>query len=198
MQKPTGYDEAQASGGFIPVELGGHTAVIKQASEKESSTGKPMVVVLFDFDHADKQPNYFTDMFNNFDREPKKWPFSGSKYIMVQDYNDPKKTSRNFKSFITTVEKSNNVKVTWGGANWGKQFVGKKIGVVYGEEEQEYDGNVSTRRVPKWFCLYEKAKDASIPAPKLLPNRAPAAGSTDSEIDGFLSLPENTEEEIPF
>ena len=196
MQKPTVYDEAKA--GFEAVNLGGHYAVIKQVSEKNSSTGKPMIVVLFDFDQNDPQKGYFTDMFNSFDKEPKKWPFAGSKYIMVQDYQDPSKTSRNFKSFVTTVEKSNNVKVAWGGANWGKQFIGKKIGVVYGEEEQEYNGETSMRRVPKWFCLYEKAKDASIPAPKLLPAKAPAASSTDSEIDGFLSLPENTEEEIPF
>lgn len=197
MQKPTGYDEAQA-GGFTPVELGGHTAVIKQVSEKDSSTGKPMIVVLFDFDQADKQAGYFNEMYQGYDREPKKWPFAGSKYIMVQDYQDPRKTSRNFKSFVTTIEKSNNMKVAWGGASWGKQFVGKKIGVVYGEEEQEYDGRVTMRHVPKWFCLYEKAKDASIPAPKLLPKPAAPAGSTDGEIDGFLSIPDGTEEEIPF
>lgn len=197
MNKPTGYDEASA-GGFTPVELGGHYGVIKQVSEKDSSTGKPMIVVLFDFDKNDAQPGYFSDLFNSFDREPKKWPFQGSKYIMVQDYNDAKKTSRNFKAFVTTVEKSNNMKISWGGSNWGKQFVGKKIGIVYGEEEQEYNGERSMRRVPKWFCLYEKAKDASIPAPKYLQSAAPAAGSTDSEIDGFLNIPEGMEEEIPF
>lgn len=197
MQKPTGYDEANA-GGFTPVELGGHTAVIKQVSEKESSTGKAMIVVLFDFDQADKQKGYFNEIYQSYDNESKKWPFTGSKYIMVHDYNDPKKTSRNFKSFITTVEKSNNVKVTWGGANWGKQFVGKKIGVVYGAEEHEYDGRITTRHVPKWFCMYEKAKDASIPAPKLLPKPAAPAETLDSEIDGFLSIPDGTEEEIPF
>ena len=49
MKKPDGYDEAKASGEFTPVKDGGHYAVIKQVSERQSSTGKDMVVVLFDF-----------------------------------------------------------------------------------------------------------------------------------------------------
>lgn len=195
MNKPIGFDEATTGG---EIELGGHYAVIKQVSEKESSTGKPMIVVLFDFDKNDAQPDYFSNQFNRYDKEPKKWPYPGSKYIMVQDYEDARKTSSAFKSFITTVERSNGCKVSWGGSNWGKQFVGKKIGVVFGLVEEEYNGETSMRRNPRWFCSYEKAKDAGVPNPKYQKAKAPAAGSTESEIDGFLNLPDNAEEEIPF
>ena len=75
MKKPDGYDEAKASGEFTPVKDGGHYAVIKQVSERQSSTGKDMVVVLFDFCEPDTQTGYFADMFNNSDKEDKKWPF---------------------------------------------------------------------------------------------------------------------------
>ena len=30
MQKPSGYDEVQTGGDFIPINLGGHTAVVKR------------------------------------------------------------------------------------------------------------------------------------------------------------------------
>ena len=49
MKKPNNYEETQAQGEFTPVELGGHHLVIKQVNEKKSSTGKDMLVVLFDF-----------------------------------------------------------------------------------------------------------------------------------------------------
>lgn len=41
MQKPNDYDNTQAQGEYIPVELGGHKLVIKQVTETTSKTGKP-------------------------------------------------------------------------------------------------------------------------------------------------------------
>lgn len=201
MQKPSGYDEAQASGEFTPIELGGHYAVIKQVSETQSKTGRDMIVVLFDFVKPDKQAGYFAKQFNDDDRENKKWPFSGSKYIMVQDYNDQNKTSRAFKTFCTCIEKSNNYSIAWGGNVWAQQFKGKTIGVVFGEEESEYDGKINMRRIPKWFCKTDAVKDAAIPQPKYINGVSPAvqAGETKTEnVDGFLSIPDGIDEEIPF
>ena len=201
MNKPSGYDEARTSGEFTPVELGGHYAVIKQVSETQSSTGKDMVVVLFDFSDQDKQNGYFLRAFNDDTRDPKKWPFAGSKYILVADYNDPKKTSRNFKTFCTCVEKSNDYTIQWGGKNWAQQFKGKKIGVVFGEEESEFDGRISMRRVPKWFCRWDAVKDAETPKPKYINGVGPAqpkASAPATDENGFVSIPEGADDEIPF
>lgn len=65
MNKPNNYDKTQANGDFTPVELGGHKLVIKQVNETQSGTGKPMIVVLFDFADDDKQPGYFWNQFAN-------------------------------------------------------------------------------------------------------------------------------------
>lgn len=198
MQKPSGYDEASSQIGFIPVALGGHTAQIKQVTETTSSTGKPMVVVLFDFVAPDQQAGYFTSQYKSDTREEKKWPFSGTRYIMVEDYADSSKTSRNFKNFITAVEESNGYEVKWGGANWAVQFKGKKIGVVYGEEEHEYDGKTSMRPVVKYFCDAKKAKDEKAPAPKYLKKKAASSTSTVQHGDDFMNIPDDADEEIPF
>lgn len=201
MQKPTGYDEAQVSGEFTPVELGGHCAVIKQVSERDSSTGKPMIVVLFDFILPDKQAGYFTSQFDADTREPKKWPYNGSMYIMVNDYNDPKKTSRQFKTFCSCAERSNDFQIKWGGSSWAQQFKGKKIGVVYGEVENEYDGKITMRHQPRWFCTWDAAPGAKIPATKYLNGVGPAkpVNKPEEVEDGFLNIPtEVDEDEIPF
>lgn len=203
MNKPQGYDDVRAAGEFTPVELGGHYAVIKQVSETKSSTGKNMIVVLFDFDANDKQAGYFKKQFDEDTRPERKWPFAGSKYIMVYDYQDPGKTSRNFKTFCTCAQKSNNFEIDWNsGTAWGKQFVGKKIGVVYGEEESEWDGRVRMRRVPKWFCTADKVAEATVPEPKYLKGKTqtakPGTTITNVDADGFMNIPNGIEDEIPF
>lgn len=193
MNKPTGYDEARESGTFTPVELGGHYAIIKQVTEKQTSTNKPMIVVLFDFAPEDKQPGYFVDSFESDLREDKKWPFAGSKYIMVQDYQDASKTSRQFKTFCSCIEKSNGMTIKWGGSDWGKQFKGKKIGVIYGEEEHEYDGETSMRRLPKFFCTVDRVATATVPPAKYLVRDASATPT--KTIEGVTVIPDD---EIPF
>lgn len=192
MKKPNGYDEAREAGEYTPVELGGHYAVVKQVTETQSRSGKDMIVVLFDFDKNDVQPDYFLKAFEDDTREEKKWPFNGSKYIMVLDYKDETKTSRNFKTFCSCIEKSNNMDIAWGGSNWSKQFNGKKIGVVFGEEEQEYNGELHMRRLPRYFCRTEKVADASIPdAIYINDKKQPEAQTAPA---GFTIA----EEEIPF
>mgnify|MGYP007022367938 CR=1 FL=1 len=192
MQKPTGYDEAKASGEYTPVELGGHYAVIKQVSEKTTSAGTEMIVVVLDFAGNDKQPEYHSKAFQADDREDKKWPYNGTKWIFVNDMGDRTKTSRQFKTFCTCVEKSNNFTISWGGESWAQQFKGKQIGTVFGEEEQEYDGNVSMRRLPKWFCTVDAVKDAKIPEPKYRPHLAQPADNS------FIQVPDTMEDSIPF
>lgn len=198
MKKPNGYDDAREIGSFIPVDLGGHYAVIKQVTEKDSQTGKEMIVVLFDFCKPDKQPDYFSNAFREDNREDKKWPYNGSKYIMVHDYQDSSKTSRQFKTFCTCVEKSNNFDITWGGSDWGKQFKGKKIGIVFGEEEHEYEGKISMRRVPKWFVRFDKVAEAEAPAPKYIDGAGPKQAQKESTDSEFMTIPEGADDEIPF
>lgn len=198
MQKPAGYDDAQAQGEFTPVELGGHYAIIKQVSETKASTRKDMIVVLIDFASNDKQAGYFGKLFAGDSRDDKKWPFAGTKYVMVNDYNDTNKTSRAFKTFCTCFEKSNGCKVQWGGADWGKQFRGKKIGVVYGEEEHEWDGRTTMRHVLRWFCGTDAVEGANIPEPKYLNKAAAATAPAAAGNDGFMNIPDGADEEIPF
>lgn len=199
MQKPNGYDNARVAGEFTPVTLGGHYAVIKQVSETKTKTNKDMIVVLWDFVGPDPQEGYFKKEFENDTRDGKKWPFTGTKYIMVNDYNDPKKTSRAFKTFCAMFEKSNGCEVQWDIADWGKQFKGKRIGVIYGQEEYEWDGRTGMRNTPFYFCQFDKAGDSGIPEPKHLRRKtssAPAAPT--SQNNDWMTIPDEADEEIPF
>lgn len=192
MNKPSGYDEVKVGGDFTPIELGGHHLVIKGVREEKSKTGKDMIVVAFDTAKNDKQPEYFSDLFEKDIRPDKKWPNNGTQYILTMDSQDSSKTSRSFKSFITSFEKSNDCEAVWG-EKFCAQFKGKKIGGVFGLVEEEYNGEVKQRHKLRWFCEDARADEANVPEAKLLnkPVKAPAD-------NGFVNVPDGVAEEIPF
>lgn len=193
MNKPNNYDTTRSGGEFTPVELGGHRAIIKQVEETTSKSGKDMVVVSIDFAAEDAQPKYFEEQYRNDTRDPKKWPFQAVQYIVTED-NDGN-TSRNFKSFCTSFEASNNTQIKWGGNNWPQQFKNRRIGVVFGEVEEEYNGEIRTRRRIRWFCDDSKAAEQDIPKKQLYKGARPAATASS---DDWMQIPDTSEDELPF
>ena len=200
MLKPNDYDNTQAQGEYIPVELGGHKLVIKRVTETVSKTGKPMIRVEFDFALDDKQPRYFTEQFKNDIRPDRKWPNQATKYILTED--DSGNCNRSFKAFIACVEHSNTGFTTQWGDNFGMQFQNKKIGGVFGEQIDYYNGREITKRVMRWFVSLDKVATATIPeknetqAYKNHMNGY-AAGATPAG-DGFMNIPDGIDEELPF
>lgn len=195
MQKPSNYDETQAQGEFVPVELGGHILVIKQVEEMKSRTGKNMLKISFDFADGDVQPGYFAKMFRDDIRPDKKWPFGGTTYMLTED-NDGN-CSRQLKTFTTSVEKSNpGFEINWGD-KFAECFKNKLVGGVFGIVEDEYDGKITRKRPLRWLRSVDGVLDAEIPEEKLLApsmnNHVPAPSS-----DGFLNMPDGIDEELPF
>lgn len=164
MKKPADYDTAQG-GSFEKVNLGGHFATVLKVQETQSKSGKDMIIVAIDFDGSDKQAGYFKKQFDADTRADKKWPYQAVNYIMVYDYQDDSKTNRAFKAFVTSVEDSNGFKIDWT-KDFASQFKGKKVGVVYGDVEGEYNGEIKTRPEIRWFCDYARVLAQKVPALK--------------------------------
>lgn len=199
MNKPNEFDNTPVAGGYIPPELGGHTCVIKQVNERKNKNGGDMIVVLLDFDANDKQPGYFMEAFQKDVRPEKKYPNDATVYINVN--NNDGKCSKGFKTFCACYENSNNTKVSWTAADWCGQFKGKKIGAVYGEVEELYNGQVKHKSKHRWFCDYSKAKDAKIPNPQLLSDAELAKNGLRAEPAQnaeFVNVPDGTSDELPF
>lgn len=201
VSKPTNYDNTPASSGYEPPELGGHKLVIKQVSEKQSKTGKPMIVVLFDFAEDDKQPGYFSEQFANDIRPDKKWPNQATQYILTED--NECKCSRSFKTFTTCVEHSNaGFQVQWGD-KFCQCFKGKKIGGVFGEQMDYYNGDEKKKRVLRWFVSLDKVADAAVPdmsETKAYKEYKQGGGMQNHGTPGgdFMQIPDGLEDELPF
>lgn len=201
MNKPNKYAETQVKTGFTPIELGGHKMVIKQVSEKQSSTGKDMLVVLVDTDKTDKQPGYFMDLFNKDTRPDKKYPSNGTVYIVTTD-NEGNCSSK-FKSFCESVEGSNT-----GFSCWNKDdsfnfagIKGKKVGAVFGEELDAYEGKETRRNKLKWWCKYDEAENQKIPNVYETEEHKQWAAQPINTLTGttdFMNIPDGLDEELPF
>lgn len=195
MNKPTNYEKTQAGGDFIPVELGGHYGVIKNVSERETKNGDPMIVVSIDFDKKDAQAGYFTEQFKNDTREDKKYPNQATNYITTEYAGA---CTRGFKSFMKAFADSNKIKedaIEWGD-KFTAQFKNKKIGVVFGNVEEIYNGEQKLRRKIRWFCNYDKVSEQRVPDDKLLTGGA--ASSSKTSNDDFVEPPTGSDDEIPF
>lgn len=197
MQKPNNYAETQAQGEWTPVELGGHKMVIKQVNEKKTSDGRDQIVVLFDFTADDSQPNYFMDSFNADTRQDKKWSNQATQYITTTDQDG--KCSKSFKTFCTCVENSNLGYECWKGNDFDFAGIkGKKIGGVFGEQMDFYNGREVKKRVLRWFCSMDKVAEAKIPDISETKAYKERQNCSSASSNDFMNLPDGIDEELPF
>lgn len=183
MNKPNNYESISVN--RDPVKLGGHIAVIKKVEETYSKGGKPQVVIYIDFDIQDEQYGYFKNVYDSDTRDEKKWPNDAKFYIT----NSNQETfDRNIKQFVTSFEDSNNATAVWG-AQWAAQFIGKKIGVVYGEEESEWHDEIRTNRKIRYFCDAHKALEQDVPRKKRYKGSDTQAAE-DVPADSWMDIPD--------
>ena len=91
------------------------------------------------------------------------------------------------------------------GNNFGAQFKDKKIGGVFGEQKDFYDGKERNKRVLRWFVSLDKVENAGIPDPTETKAYKEYKSSSQSfydnapkDADGFMNIPDGIDEELPF
>lgn len=192
MKKPNNFENTKASGEYTPISVGGHHMVIKKVEEMQSKAGKPMLKVFLDTAANDSQPGFFSKEFKDDIRPDKKWSHAGTNYILVEDENG--NCSKSFKTFMTCYEHSNGCEAIWGD-KFADQFKNKKIGAVYGQVENEYNGKVTMRNELRWFCSDDKVDSVSVPEPKYLAKKEESPASDDM---GFMDVENTSEDDLPF
>lgn len=165
MIKPKDFDTATEFGEFTPLTPGGHYLIIKKVEETTSSAGNPMIIVSFDTTSKDTQPLYYKEQYANDTRAEKKWGGIARQVV----YNNDGTTSKGFKSFVTSAEKSNpGFTVNWD--KFADCFKDKLVGGVFRKEEYiNNKGKLATIVKLMYFCSNETiAKGVKVPEDKLL------------------------------
>ena len=167
IKKPSNWDAVEVMEfDHTPIELGGHKGIIIKAEEYTSDfSGKKSLKVYVDTASDDKQPEYFKKQYENDTRIDRKYPNGAIKYIPLGEEENQVKM---LKSFLTCVENS-NTNYTY---DWSKevdQLTGKKIGIIFGQEEYiSQDGTTKLATKLNQFRSIDKVDNVKIPKVKML------------------------------
>ena len=131
MNKPQGYDEAQAyTGDFEQLELGGHICQITDVKvENTANTGAEVLIIAFDIAEG-KQAGFYQRRYDEDKKSNQNAKWKGIYRQFTQGNSTPY-----FKGMIENIEKSN---AGYNFAQTGfneKTLIGKLFGGVFGREQ---------------------------------------------------------------
>lgn len=194
VNKPKGYDEVQVYGDWERLEPGGHKLVIGTVRETLTKAGNAAIEVKYDTDKTDKQPYYYTRIYQNDSRQNKR--FGGIQIIPLEHDGE---ATKSLKSFCTAVEASNSgFSVQWG-KNFCESLKGKKIGGVFREVEYEKDGDVKVAVNLYYFRKITGVEDVRVPAVKELVKTQSNSDWGATDIDSmFADASQIDNDDLPF
>lgn len=187
------YNQVKAYSDFPTLPKDGYILKIMGVSVQTNSNGKYLQIGC---DIAEGEyKDFFAEQYKNDQRSEKKW---GCNFLLSIPKDDGSEkdgwTKRSFKTFITALEESNNGYHF----DWDEQkFKGKLIGGLFNEREyQKKDGTIGRATNLDRVCAAEKIRkgDYKLPEDKLIKK----SGNNTSGMDGFVNVPEGTNEELPF
>lgn len=196
--KPQGYDEAPAyTGEFATLPAGLYVCEILGVKQEEYN-GHSRFVMQFDIAEGD-QKGFYQKQYN-----AEKQMNQEAKYKGIHRQNMEEQGLPFFKGLMTSVERSNQgFHFPWGTKGNEKTLVGKRFGAVMGREEfltPDNQKRMATKIVQ--IRSIDGLKDAKIPEDKLLsdsvPENATGMQSNQTNGDGFIDVPDNVDEELPF
>lgn len=213
MSKPKWMDKAEKdarSGDYERITPGGHKCNIRMIEPAKSKSGLDMYIVYFDTSSEDAQPYFYKKAYDADTRDQKVW---GGRMWLIIDEGAMSNTKNgvsyygqtNLAKLTTAIEDSNegfavDWKADYRTADFCKQFAGRKVGIVFREEEYTTEpyNEVRVSVKPVFFRNYDKVTEAKVPARKELPKQAPAWSEPNQ--NGFMQLNDALEdiEGLPF
>ena len=181
--KSINMENVKEAGDFTRPEAGAYICTITNVEDLEA---KEYLKVTYDIAEGEFKGYYSEMRENNPD-----WPWAGA---YVKSY----KTSAlpMFKRFCTAVSRSNGGYVFDGGQvnSDEKTLIGKKIGLLFGEEEYYgNDGEKKTRLYVNREFSIDKISEQKVPKLKAIKE-----DSTSTSVDGFVNVPDGSPTETPF
>lgn len=163
------YNDVQVGGEFKPLPGGGYICRILSAKMSKNSNDLPMIEVAIDISDGE-YAQYFHKLYRDrIGRDPNaKYPYNGVLRITAVD--EEGNTKKNFKSFVTSVEKSNDCELPRHDEAFLKALKDKTVGVLYQREEYEgNDGKTHWSTKPKWFRDVETIESGNFTVPEDIP-----------------------------
>lgn len=197
MALPT-YNKNNRRKSFEQLPKGAYVVRIMGAKEEPNKNGKGTHLSIA-FDIAEGEyADFYGNQFNSGSNEDKKWPFDAVYYLSVPNDDSMAYVWTNWNTFFADLEDSNNGFVFAGDP---KTLKGKLIGGKFAIEQSEANGNVYDHTRLKWTCVaadVRNGKPGKMPKDKLVQGVRAGSATPATDSDGFLSIPEDVDTELPF
>lgn len=166
-----GYHETTAlqDGEFRKLPAGGYVCIVMKAFAQNSLSGTPQLVLEVDIAEGE-----FARCFKNAKYSPRHYQTL---------YNKEGKVSPYFKGLLENFEKSNDGMKIEPPLNTDT-LIGKKIGIVFRDEEREYNGKIYTDAKPSSSTTVEKIRNGDFKIPPIKKLEKPDTQTNDSEQIG--------------
>ena len=193
------YEQTKAYGNYEQLPKGGYVLRILDVKQQTNSRGEYLTIAadIYEGDYM----QFFTRAYKNQQSEDKKWYCNFLLSIPADDGSEQDGwTKRKFKTFTEALEDSNSGYHF----DWDEQkFKGKLIGGLFNEREYEAN-NGDVRRATNWAGVTSveniRSGNYQIPKDRLLDRgyNQPPAPAMPTTSDGFMSIPDGIDEELPF
>ena len=193
IRKPNNWNEVQEFSDRQKLPLGAYVCKVKQVRIQDNSYGSQLCML---FDIAEGEyAGYFQKDFASNTAQDKKWRGVLRVWIPADDGSEKDEiTKRSFKGMVTSFEKSNPGYV-W---DWNENsLVGKQVGVLFRNEEWDYNGKHGWAVRPFRAISVDVVRDESYTLPKDKPLSAAAnvAPTNPNLGNGFVEV---EDDDLPF
>lgn len=177
IRKPNNWEQVQEYSVREKLPVGAYVCKVKQVTLQQNSTGQVMCI-LYDIAEGDYTGFYQRDFAGQTNGTEKKWRGVLRVWLPKDDgTTKDESTKRMFKGMVTSFEES-NPGYRW---NWDENsLVGKTVGIIYRNEQWEYNGKGGWAAKPLRCMSAAKVRsgDFTIPADKPLMGEARDTGYT--------------------
>lgn len=195
IRKPSNWENVQAFSDRQKLPLGAYICKVKQAKVTANDYGQQLAV-LFDI-AAGEYADFYKKDYDGNQNQDRKWKGVLRLWLPKDDGSDKDEVTKSIlKGFVTSVEKSNHGYLfDWNEAS----LAGKQIGVLYRNEEWEYNGKSGWAVRPFRAISTDSVRDGdyTLPNDKPLSNKNGYASTTAPAMApaGFSQV---DDDEIPF
>ena len=196
MKPFSNYNETQTFSERPALPVSGYVATIKKAQVRTYSGQNgsfDKLEIAFDIAEGEYKDFFATDLKSQ-SGEDKKWKGVLRLYIPTDDGSDRDNTTKSiFKGNIEAVEDSNN------GYHWDweeKNLTGKTVGVLFRNEEWEYDGKHGWKAQPFKFIAASKVREGKFTLPKDKPLKNSSVRPQTKAPAGYEEIVDD--EDVPF
>lgn len=196
INRPKNWDNVQVFSDRPKLPVGAYVCRIKKAVVQNSDYGDQLCI-LFDIEDGE-YAGFYANEFKSNQREGKKWKGVLRQFLPKDDGSEKDEwTKSSFKGLVTSIESSNRG-YQW---NWDENsLAGKEIGIIFRNEEWEYEGKTGWAVRPFRATSVDTVQDGdyTLPKDKPLKNRpADNYSAAPTAQSSFVSL-DDSEEELPF